>query len=429
MTIDICLKNVFPEIDSLGGIKQPGTGQAYRPLTVEKLTRLAERVTDRVKKTGIQTVIVCESGAVPFAKMCALIAKKRNLGIKWYSIKIPRNVTETFQAVLHACLNFSIEQLSLSLEAQNKENTVSFTCHMPYKTLPVDFFSTERLSLKNILSLIVNEPDLSEREYFLSLTKVSALAAILKQPFILFDEYIDSGHTLHQTLRFFSLFSRNLKFRIFSYLAKMDRSDMDPLQLDSLYFRNESEAAYAEGVYPFENRLDYLGYFYWITPNEFSRISLETLTSTHHPASREDILKWTALHEHHTKGPLLGKARQLSRIPEISKWITHSQLAQFLLYRIEKSLIGNSEISEFWHQVFDMYGPMWSPFPDAWHLDYLSAFSDLEPDINAIFIHEPALVEGYRHLRNQLVHCVASHLLNQHTRHHTNVTQSIGAIQ
>src|SRR6185312_13805924 len=91
---------LYPEVNQLEMFSHPITGLTYQFLSTPQLIELAERALGVLLSLGIEQVIVSESGAVPFARICACLAFEKKLPLRWYSVKIPRNVFETVDITL-----------------------------------------------------------------------------------------------------------------------------------------------------------------------------------------------------------------------------------------------------------------------------------------------------------------------------------------
>lgn len=389
------ISELFPEVDPLTGLVHPASNQSYQMLTPSQLLRMAEQILTRIEKTGIDQVIVSESGSVPFARICAMVATRKKKHINWYAVKIPRNIIDTFHVTFKTYLSLPEKALRLS-ETSNAGFSYGISEH---KVSPPNFlFDADAMTLKEIVNTLQYDHVFPEKNWFLKMSEGSALAQILKKPFIFFDEYIDSGKTLFQSIRFMSLFSDSLHFRIMSYMTHLYQKDMDTSFIDSLHTLDDGWEMYALGVYPFENRIDCLGYYWLITPDILQKIPVSDLVMNTRDICQKTV---SSLTDNPIIQILLRNAKNHCKVSDISEWITEKQAFYWLLYHTEKSCFGINPFSEFWYQLFDMYGPIWSPFPDAWHQAYLDAFESEDPWC------QPDIVRQYQTIREPLIHCVA----------------------
>lgn len=388
MKTESIISTFYPEIGESIGFAHPNSGLTYTMLSKSQLIHLANQAVTRLIRMGIDQVLVAESGAAPFAKICARLAYEKNLTLRWYSIKIPRNIRESFNVTLQAYLSLSQSELKLSHEFDKIPNSYSFNSNPLAKYLPEYYFYSEQLSLQDILQTLGENIDFPGRNHYLDMTQSTGLAQIVQQPFIFFDEYIDSGKTLFQSFRFFKLFAKSLKFKVFSYLVKLHQSEINQNVCESLYTLDNEYLAYQRGVYPFENRIDWLGYYYISTPFAFQKICIADLCSKNNnvpndtkPLQSGQLLSFI---NELDLVDLLKDVKLHCDLAEISAWINYNHLMQYSLYKIEEIHIGKNQFSEFLYQLFDMYGPIWSPLPDQYHVCYLNAFEKTNDKIKLI---------------------------------------------
>lgn len=404
MNIDTIISNIYPEINPLKMFPHPKTGLAYTLLSESQLIELANRSLEIMLSMGIEQVIVSESGAIPFARICAWLSLKNNLPFTWYSIKIPRNVNESAQITLKAYLSLSLDELRLDHKFEDKPAGFSFTEPSEAITLPEDYFDLQGKTLIEILETIQKD---AHCPHALELTHAAGLTQLLEKPFIFFDEYIDSGKTLFQSFRFFNLFRKDLKFKIFSYLIKLPENQLNKNICASLYTLDTAEKAYQWGVYPFENRMDWLGYFYMANPEEFRKVSVAALCElndgfSHHRQSASLLHFLDILYQ----DEFLDDIKRHCQVQDVSSCITKAHFIQYSLYLLEKMHFGNSAWSEFLYQLFDLYGPIWSPLPDHFHLSYLEAFNTASHKIIPIFSSE-SLKQKYQEIRVHIIPTIA----------------------
>jgi hypothetical protein len=413
---------IYPEVNQLKMFTHPDTGLTYQFLSTPQLMELAERALELLLSMGIDQVIVSEAGAVPFARICAWLAWKKNLPLRWYAVKVPRNVSETAHVTLQTYSFLSLNELLLFPNIQTNPIGFSFTRTngelglydvgwalakqdsagpMPNLHLPIDYFTVDGRTLGEILESIQEHKPNPITDYLQNVTQTCALAQLLKKPFIFFDEYIDSGTTLFQSFRFFNLFAKDLQFKIFSYLIKIPKHSLDQKLCRSLYTLDDEYQAYQWGVYPFENRMDWLGYYYFITTNQFSKVSVSELFL--HKGPDTDWPYLVDFLESLGDGTYLSDLQTECPIPQVAQFISRQHIIQFSLYLLEEIHCGKSKYSEFLFQLFDLYGPIWSPFPDDYHMSYLNAFAKIRPKME-LLLTDQIIAKNYLNSRSQIVH-------------------------
>lgn len=400
MKIEAQLSFIYPDINGSIQLPHPVTGLTYQSLTNTQLVTLAHQTLQRVVRTNIKQVIVSESGAIPFAKMCSWITVKKNLGIQWYSIKIPRDIQNCFLPTFQAYSLLSADQLKLTHNFNEPINEFDFSVNNDNYQVAENYFDSHGMALRDIIESF--NAKLTHIEDYTSINPSSGLANILKKPFIFFDEYVDSGKTLFQSLRFFQLFAKLPRFKIFCYLIKLHQKDIDSNICESLYTLDNEYEAYQWGTYPFENRIDWLGYYYLSNKNQFQKVAVAQFSSSNHDVShyQTEILELINLL---SQNIYLNQVKSACLIPDVAnKWINHNHLVQYSLYKLEEIHFGKGKVSEFLQLLFDMYGPSWSPLPDSYHLSYLDAFSKVNEAMNSFFSNE-FVKKTYLCIRDQLL--------------------------
>lgn len=397
------LSEIYPEVDQLTMFPHPKTGRTYTMLCQTKLVELAERTLAMMMSMNIDQIIVSESGAVPFARVCAWISDKKQLPLKWYAIKVPRDISQCFNVTYQTYLSLTKQELILSNEIVTQGNSLCFSNPDVTFSLPENYFNQQEKKLREIIDTIEEEVELPG---CMATCKNSGLAQILSKPFIFFDEFIDSGKTIFQTFRFLKLFNTRLDFKIVSYLIKLSKDEINSVVCQSLYTLDNEELAFQWGVYPFENRMDWLGYFYRIDCDYYHRINLAEL-SQYNSEGPDNLEKYLDLVEQIFSGLLLNELKNSCRIAAVSAFISRAHIIQYSLYLLERNEFGVSEFSEFYYQIFDLYGPIWSPLPDDYHLSYLEVFEQYEPFIED-FLKTKSINETYKNIRFSIIRTIAA---------------------
>lgn len=415
MKIQNLIETIYPEVGEDIILPTPKTNLSYHMLSHNQLIDLANKSLDILVATRIDQVLVSEAGAVPFAKICAWLGHKRGLALQWYSLKIPRNINDCLSVTLSAFLKLSKEQLALSSDFNSEILSVDFNERYVLEGLPKEYFFLKERSLNEVLTAIQEDLNFSLDDSFVNLTQKSGLAQILTQPFIFFDEYLDSGTTLFQTFRFLKLFVRPLSFKLFCYLIKLPQDQLNTNLCQSLYTLDNEAEAYNWGIYPFENRIDWLGYFYRIQSQNYSKVTFTQLLDSHEEKKElpEELLY---LYELCSNDERLEELKRTCVVPAVASYINKKHFIQYSLYLLEKNFKKNSKESEFLYQLFDMYGPIWTPLPDAYHLSYLQAFEKIGPKImEALSVTMASVI--YKTHRSSIIHAIAS-LIETRRKHY-----------
>ena len=86
--------------------------------------------------------------------------------------------------------------------------------------------------------------------------------------------------------------------------------------------------------------------------------------------------------------------------------MSEDHLARYMMYCIEKCLVKEKVYTEFLWQLFDMYGPSWTPMPRNWHLDFYAAFEKSSQKIEQSIKND--LLKEYSKLRKRIFYKLSS---------------------
>ena len=83
------IERVYGKIDKIRNLKSGENHQKYELMNKTQILELAKYIVNQIEYSKYKTVVVSESGATPIIKICAKIAKDRNLKINWFLFKTP----------------------------------------------------------------------------------------------------------------------------------------------------------------------------------------------------------------------------------------------------------------------------------------------------------------------------------------------------
>ena len=178
----------------------------------------------------------------------------------------------------------------------------------------------------------------------------------------------------------------------------------------TLYNNSTELEAYRNGAYPFENRIDLIGYYYFISEDNFEKVYLKDLEkevnkeivnkSDYYETSRntkvhkfdnDNISNKLYVKEFYniltnliTKNNLLEELKQSLEENQVKNYVTHNDIIRYLLKYIDEKIYGKNKIADFLDQVFELYAPSWSPMPVIFHLDYWNGFAKIQKDIENV---------------------------------------------
>lgn len=403
---------LYGDVDNLGCFVHPKYNRSFHFLSDNAVVELGARTVDEIAKTGYKQIVVSETGATPFAYICKRIADRRGLGLRWIPFKVPRNPTRNIHPMLmyHLSQSERDERLpheqadkatnylnecgkkAVSLDGKTRDEALKIICnHISSATSP-----SEEPSLATILAQVGRSNQQPIHEAVSSVLEGTVLSRTFSHPFLYFDEYIDSGTTLRSAQSHFNFFTGKLAFKIGTYFAHIEESRRFDKLAFSLYDRDSEFECYLVGAYPFENRVDIIGHYYHMDDEEFVRVDLESLVDEFKPRLNTDEFIGSLM-SLSRKEELLQRVKGHSQIPEVREFIEENHLARYCIALSERLANGRKRHHEFLWQLFEMYGPIWSPLPDDYHLDFLAAFEKTQADIQN--------TTGFKAVSEQYVSC------------------------
>ncbi|MEN9327914.1 MAG: hypothetical protein RI947_722 [Candidatus Parcubacteria bacterium] len=370
------LESLYGPVDNLSHFIHPEYNRRFSFMTQVEVVKLAVTVVDAIHKSGLNTIIVSESGASPLALICEMIAKKRGYNWQWVYVKFPRDpVTNIFPL------------LRYYLTAEEREN---------------------RKPQKNA-----------------AMFEGTTIEKRLKGDCLFFDEYIDSGTTLRNALRYLPLLSKDIHIQIGAYYMNLDNVPSGCSVAFHLYDQTSKEQCFADGVYPFENRIDLIGYWYTITDILMKKTQFAdkkyTVENEYAVAQFIEILLAKLSNTN-----VIKKIKQHISNDQIQSYLTMNHLLLFVLYLLEQKVSGSQPSTELMLQIFEMYAPIWSPLPDNFHIEFVSAFEALRSEISSSQEFTKT-IPSYKHIRVFLMRYIHRVMYKRHRQYFSSINNLISS--
>jgi len=418
------LLQLYEEPDNLRQFKHPVYKRKFRFLTNKKVLNLAKKTSKKIINSKYDQIVVIESGSRPFAEICKkLIANKKNLN--WAHLKFPRDPTKNIAPIL---LNFMSKNESISKlnkiqkdeletyfeqigkqevfnkikDRSKREIIIEVSRLIPFSAIEPRKKSLEEIILnfnnkkniyQNITSTIFQETDISK---------------ILSKEFILFEDYITSGHTLSLVINYLKFLSKRLNFKIVCYFFNLKNPEQYEIFLFSLFDKETKLKGYSYGAYPFENRIDLIGYFYCISNEDYKKIFIKKLINKNTPNT--EFLNY--LNNLIKTNDLTNKVKNSFKNEDVKKFINKDHLTRYYLYLLEKELKIDNYTTEFLWLSQDMYGPLWCPLPIEYHFEFMGVFGKIEKEFKDIKEFKTLLKE-YRKNRKGIISEIARIFLDR----------------
>lgn len=377
------MEELFGKVDNLNMFVHPKFNEKFKFMNDKQSVNLAKNVLSKFIKSGYKTIVVIESGTSPLISIMKKLKEYENADFNLIQIKIPRNLNfnlyEWFTAYLTS------EELSKKIEYKNKQAS---RCELLKKLC-------EKFNLEKFIGqekFTIYDSIKNEQEYdnsaceFIQILKGTKLYEIFNNEFLLFDEYINAGTIIRNFNGIVRLFTVNPKFKLSAYCMFLDNPKEYEKIAFTLYDNSTELECYRNGAYPFENRIDLIGYYYFITENVFEKVYLTDLEKEIENFNKEtDVVNfYNNLNNMIIEYKLLNKLKDNLKEEQVQKYVTNNDIIRFIFKYIDKKLYGKNRYADFLDQVFELYAPSWSPMPVIFHLDYWNGFEQIKQEIDKL---------------------------------------------
>ncbi|MFH1174585.1 MAG: hypothetical protein V1725_05595 [archaeon] len=383
-------ETIFGKVDNISQFVHPIHHAKFHFLSLHGQVTLARRCVDAIVASGFRHVVVSETGASPLIHICKLLAQQRGLDIAWFPLKVPREPMQSMYPLLMYYLTTAernermtaahirriLEQCSDREEWRNHEQlenkTRSELLHMACTHIPP--FSKEEFTVHELFTNGDRHAHHAVRSLIATILEGTTISKIFNRPFLYFDEYINSGTTLHSAMTYVSFFAKNPTYTIGTYFIYVHDTKQYEKIAFALHDLDTERACFDSGAYPFENRVDLIGHYYFIDDEEYVRVPLESVNAAFAGEAAGDAEQFirtlrTAIHEN----KLTEALQDNTTSKEVRAYLQEDHVVRHLLTLFEKKTHGKKRYHEFLFQLAEMYGPVWSPMPRENHFDFWNA--------------------------------------------------------
>ena len=375
------MQELFGKVDNLEGFTHPKFNEKFKFMNEEQSINLAKRVLEEFLKSGYQQIVIIESGTSPLISIIKKLKEYKKSNLNLMQIKIPRdldfNLYKWFETYL------SKEELILR-EEKLKELCSKFNLE--------DFIGKEKFSIYDSIS--DNRAYSEENKEFHEILKGTKLYEIFTKPFLIFDEYINAGTIIRNFNGIVRLFTDNPQFKLSAYCMFLDNPDNYGKIAFTIYDNSTELEAYRNGAYPFENRIDLIEYYYFISKDNFQKVYLKDLKIVLENLNNNEF--YNLLNEKILKNNILNKLIENLEESQVREYVSNNDITRYLLKYLDEKIYGKNRISDFFDQVFELYAPSWSPMPVIFHLDYWSGFDKIQENIENIACEIAEAYKVYR---------------------------------
>ncbi|HSX17001.1 MAG TPA: hypothetical protein VLH86_02770 [Patescibacteria group bacterium] len=408
-------------LDNLSAFTHPDFGQQFRYMDDREGVALAQRTLDEFAASGYESIVAIESGTSPLMQIMGKLRAFGESGLSLTQLKVPRdpdfNLLSWFEAYLPA--DELDEAVSLGGENISRRQALAAECGR---------FTLGSMASQGEFSVYDSIDDQQTYDDTVpgrirDVLHGTSLADTLNQPFLLFDEYINSGTVLRNFNALVRLFAARPEFKVSAYCAFVDDAARRDKISFSLYDKQTELDCYQNGAYPYENRIDLIGYYYFATANSFKKVTLASLYDELSAAPHGDpgAFYGQAMQAIQASGATEALQDALTE-EQVRRYVTAHDVARFLLKHLEYATHGETKYADLLDQAFEMYAPAWSPMPVRNHLDYWNGFAAISGQITQL---AETLQPGYEAHRSDILYDLVRRLVAKKSEWDTRINRLI----
>lgn len=375
------MERLFGCVDNLNMFIHPKFNESFKFMDDKQSIELARKILNKFKESGYENIVVIESGTSPLIAIIKKLKEYKDCSFKITQIKIPRdldfNLLEWFNTYL------SVEELKeLILYNEKSISRYEALREISNKFSLEDFVGNDKFTIYDSVNNLKEYNNSTED--FIKVLNGTKMYELFNKPFLLFDEYINAGTIIRNFNGIVRLFNMNPKFKLSAFCMFLDNPKEYEKIAFTLYDNSSELECYRNGAYPFENRIDLIGYYYYISKKEFMKVSLEELKQEleEYDNNSEVNLFYNKLNEFIEGNNLLEKLKDNFEEEQVKNYVSNKDIIRFIFKYIDEKIYGKNKYSDFLDQVFELYAPSWSPMPVIFHLDYWNGFEKTLSEID-----------------------------------------------
>ena len=399
------LDNVYGKVDKIRNLKLVENNEKFSIMDKNQVYHLANTIVDKIEKSKYRTIVFSESGASPLVTECDKIAKKRNLQLEWFGFKTPRDININ----LYEMIKFYLSEKELAEKIKIGEITTRKNALKEYceKIDLEKYLPREEIKIDEVIKNTENNPlELNSLDEILEGTK---LYEIFSKEFLFFDEYILSGKILRNFNFYSKLICKKAKFKIGAYAIFSENVDKLKQIEFSIYSKNNILEAYKNGAYPYEDRIDIIGYFYYITNTQYLKIYIKNLKKECENKQLELNEFISNIYKFIEERDLYNLLKSKCKKEDLKEYFTKEDIVRYIFKIFEQDFSGNSEKATFLNEAFELYAPIWIPMPKEYHYQYWKSLVKIQEDID-YFVNSNKVI--YSNIREYFISELSEKILN-----------------
>ena len=416
------MKELFGVVDNLNMFIHPNFNESFKFMDDSKSIELAKVILKKFKESGYENIVVIESGTSPLIAIIKRLKEYKECNFKIKQVKIPRdldfNLLEWFNTYLS-----NKEMNDLVLFNGKKVKRYEALKSLCRKFSLEKFVGKDKFTIYDSVNNL-KEYDSSTSEFIRVLGKTE-IYDLFNKPFLLFDEYINAGTIIRNFNGMVRLFNMRPEFKLSAFCMFLDNPKNYEKIAFTLYDNSNELECYRNGAYPFENRIDLIGYYYFISKNDFVKVDLRSLKSELRKivSDGEVDLFYERLNKIIDNNNLLIKLKDSLSEEQVKNYVSNKDIIRFIFKYLDEKIYGKNKYSDFLDQVFELYAPSWSPMPVIFHLDYWSGFEKIRKDIDDICFD---IIDDYKRNRFLIIKLALESLENNYNLWKASIDKKLG---
>lgn len=390
--------NPYKEIDNISSFTHPLFNEKFRYMNDIESVDLSIKILNKFINSNYDNIVIIESGTSPLLNIIKKLEKYKNSDIKFHQIKIPRDLD--FDLFNWFKTYLDEDELQETLDINNMCLTRQKWLEDECRTFKFsEFIEQKQFTIYD--SIIDNYIyNISKVYLFQRILDGTNLGNVFNSPFLLFDEYINAGTIIRNFNCIVRLFTNNPVFKLSAFCMFLDNPEKYEKIAFTIYDNSNELECYRKGAYPFENRIDLIGYYYFVDKNNFEKIYLDKLLEKQNSNLNCEEF-YELLEKLINNNDILRKLKNTFNEEQVRNYITNDDIKRYMIKYIEKQINGNTLYYDLLDQVFEIYAPAWSPMPVKFHLDYWNGFVMIEEEIKK---NMDNIKEEYLKYRNSILH-------------------------
>jgi hypothetical protein len=404
------MNSLFGIVDNLTMFVHPKFNESFKFMDNKQSIELAKKVLDKFTKSGYENIVVIESGTSPLIEIIKKLKEYKNCSFTITQMKIPRDLN--FDLLKWFNTYLTDQEMSEKIKFNNKTITRYDALKEICKTFSLeDFVGNDKFTIYDSVNNSKKYDNSTDK--FIDTLKGTKMYELFNKPFLLFDEYINAGTIIRNFNGIVRLFTNKPKFKLSAFCMFLDNpSDYENIEF-TLYDNSNELECYRNGAYPFENRIDLIGYYYFISENDFMKVYLKDLKDELKVFTSKQELEdfYNKLNKLIDTNELLSKLKNSLAEEQVKNYVSNNDIIRFIFKYLDEKLYGKNKYSDYLDQVFELYAPSWSPMPVIYHLDYWNGFEKILKEIDKLCLK---IEDDYKKYRFTVIKESLNSLLNNY---------------